>query len=194
MSNDALVWVIWLAKTTRDRLGAWGIVAIFSILTAMYFYWQPLNSLRTEIENNRAQLQTAKHATAEQANRHANQQIDAQQEFAENAQQKLLKVAEIPALLTSILKQASLQKITLNQGHYTFTKVANRAEEKSTLAVSRYEMQLPIKGNYTKMRDFLSAVLHAHPMLAVSKLQFKRENVFLSEIEAELVFVIFVRE
>ncbi len=194
MSNRALVWAIWLTKTTRDCFGAWGVVAIISMLAAVYLYWQPLNSLRTEIENNPAQLQTAQHATAEQANRHADQQGDAQQQFAENSQQKLLKIAEISALLTSIFQQASLQKITLNQGHYTFTKVANRAEEKSTLAASRYEMQLPIKGEYTKVRDFLSAVLHAHPMLAVSKLQFKRENVFLSEIEAELVFVIFVKE
>lgn len=194
MSNRALVWAIWLTKTTRDCLGAWGVVAIISMLAAVYLYWQPLDDIRTEIENNRAQLQTAQRATTEQANRHANQQEDAQQQFAENSQQKLLKVAEIPALLTSIFQQSSRQKITLNQGHYTFTKVANRTEEKSTLAVSRYEMQLPIKGEYTKVRDFLSAVLHAHPMLAVSKLQFKRENVFLSEIEAELVFVIFVKE
>jgi hypothetical protein len=193
MKPYKFVWCYWFAKSVLNKLGLWGVVAIFIALIAYYVYWQQLTSTQLQIESLQAQLQQVQTNQQKSANIERGHS-DTQHQFVENAQQKLIGVSAVPDLLKSILEVANNQKIALNEGRYLFTKVSSHFENQPSLAVSRYEMHLPIKAEYQKLRDFLSEVLHSHPMLGVSKLQFKRENVFLSEVEAELVFVIFVKE
>ena len=57
----------------------------------------------------------------------------------------------------------------------------------------RYEIVLPLVGKYTQVHQFIQHVLQEIPALALSDLQIKRENSLSPTVEANLVFVLFLK-
>lgn len=58
---------------------------------------------------------------------------------------------------------------------------------------NRYVLNLPVKGEYRKIRRYVQAVREAFPDLAVEEISLHRENIAAGEVEARLRFVILGR-
>ena len=106
--------------------------------------------------------------------------------------------ASLPQWLRLMNEQALKQKLILNQGDYKLTQIkpAKNAEKQNQPAryeLARYEIVLPVTGQYTQIRQFIAQVLHQLPALALNDVQIKRENVQTATVEARLVFILLLR-
>ena len=94
--------------------------------------------------------------------------------------------AKAPALVKAIFAQAQKAGLTLAQAEYRMVP------EKSGGYVG-YQMIIPVRGPYLKIRQFIDAVLVEIPSGALEEVSFKREGVGTTVTEARLRFVIFLR-
>lgn len=93
--------------------------------------------------------------------------------------------ASIPAWLETIYAQASEGGIKLESGEYTLQRTQQGR-------LNQYRIVFPIKGSYPKIRSFISAVLASAPAIAMDSLQMKRESVGEGNVEARLVFLMYL--
>ncbi|PPD18607.1 MAG: hypothetical protein CTY27_01280, partial [Methylotenera sp.] len=78
-----------------------------------------------------------------------------------------------------------------NRGDYKLTQIKQLQTSQGALA--RYEIVLPVTGQYTQIRQFIAQVLHQLPALALSDMQLKRENAQSPLVEAQLIFVLMLK-
>lgn len=57
----------------------------------------------------------------------------------------------------------------------------------------RYVLNLPVKGSYRSIRQYVVAVRQAYPDLAVDDISLRRENIGSPEVEAQIRFILFGR-
>jgi hypothetical protein len=91
-----------------------------------------------------------------------------------------------------VMNISNQHKIALNSGDYKFNKVIEK-NELGDKKLTKYEVILPIKGQYPQIRGFINAVLQQIPSLALLDMQLRRENSVNPTIDAKLVFIIFVK-
>lgn len=58
---------------------------------------------------------------------------------------------------------------------------------------NRYVLNLPVKGNYRKIRHYVTVVRGEFPDLAVDDITLRRDNIGNTDVEAQLRFVLFGR-
>jgi len=84
-----------------------------------------------------------------------------------------------PQWLGKLIAAASSRGISLDQGEYT----ANRDKVGRLV---RFEMTLPVKGEYPNIRKFLSALPAEVPVVALEHVQFERQKVGEPMVQAKL--------
>ena len=94
--------------------------------------------------------------------------------------------AELPAVLASFGASANTAGVTLEQGTYTF-------EAQKGASLARYVIDLPVKGSYPAIRQFVSSTLVAVPAASLDTLRLERREVADGSVEAALRFTVFVR-
>lgn len=93
---------------------------------------------------------------------------------------------DIPAAVQALLTLADQHGLSLVKGDYQF-------QPDAAAGFARYRISLPIKGNSTQVRRFLSAALSAQPSLGVESLQLRREQPQTDQIEARPEWVLYTR-
>lgn len=86
---------------------------------------------------------------------------------------------KMPEYLEKIFSSAQEQGISLDQGEYKITR------NKEGNLVS-FQMAFPVKGDYPQIRKYLAALLADIPVLSLQQVQFKRQKVGDSEVEANI--------
>jgi len=92
---------------------------------------------------------------------------------------------KVPETLQRIYKAAEKQELTLETGEYTL--VAAPGER-----LARYRVGLPVKGTFKQVLSFMDKVLQDNPTVALENAAFKRDKVDDANVEAKLVFTLFV--
>ena len=59
--------------------------------------------------------------------------------------------------------------------------------QKTGTRIERYEIRLPLRGHYTRIRAFLDHALSEIPVLSLDEVKFKRERASDAQVEAELL-------
>jgi hypothetical protein len=62
----------------------------------------------------------------------------------------------------------------------------------SPISAARYQVILPVKGDYTNVREFVNDVLGAVPSAALEELALKRESIEVPELESRVRFTLFL--
>lgn len=88
-------------------------------------------------------------------------------------------------LLRQIYAEAAKHGLTVDHGDYQYAA-------ENGLALARYRMNLPVRGNYRQIKAFVVAILDAQPNLALDGIRFTREQVGAQGIEAKLQFSLWV--
>ena len=57
-----------------------------------------------------------------------------------------------------------------------------------------YQMRLPVRGTYLRLRGFVDATLARVPCAALEDVDFKREGIAATEVEARLRFLFFLKD
>jgi len=93
---------------------------------------------------------------------------------------------QIPAILGTVLAQATEAGIDLPQGRYTFSPATSNR-------LARYTFEFPVKGDYSNIRGFINKSLAAIPALGLDKLHVERKTVGDTVVSADVGFVIYLR-
>ncbi|MGE5493183.1 MAG: type 4a pilus biogenesis protein PilO [Actinomycetota bacterium] len=91
---------------------------------------------------------------------------------------------------------AWLQKIYAAGDQFSLS--LDRAEYKQTLdrnsRLFNYEVNLPVKGSYVQIREFIRTVLTEIPTLALREVQIRRPNIAEPTVDAQIRFILYLRE
>jgi hypothetical protein len=87
--------------------------------------------------------------------------------------------------LNKLFAAAAKEKLVLEQGEYRVTP------DKSG-KLSRYQIVLPVKGSYLQIRQFVARALNDVPVAALEDINFKRETIGATQLEARIKFTLFL--
>src|SRR5262245_36713096 len=93
----------------------------------------------------------------------------------------------VPELLGRIHRAATHNQLLLKKGEY-------KLDHEADFRLARYEVTLPVSGDYAKVRGFVNDVLQAVPSAALAELALKRESAEQPELEARVRFSLFLGE
>jgi hypothetical protein len=90
-----------------------------------------------------------------------------------------------PDALGQLLKTAASHSLSLNEGEYTVTR-------ETAGKLVRFQIVLPLRGNYPQVRSFLAALAHEVPGMALENAQFERRGLSDPALDVKLKFVLFL--
>jgi len=91
----------------------------------------------------------------------------------------------LPELLGRIHRSARQHGLLLEKGEY-------RLARELDFRLARYQVTLPVRGDYADVRGFVDDVLDAVPASALDELTMKREGVEQPDLEARVRFTLFL--
>lgn len=96
--------------------------------------------------------------------------------------------AQIPAVVGAVYAQAQAAGVPLDNGRYVYAPARSGS-------VASYSLEFPVKGAaYPALRTFINKTLAAVPAASLAKLQIERKAVGEQAVNADIGFVVFVRE
>lgn len=167
-----------------QRLGLPGLSGIALAALALAFFFSAVMPARKELERGR----------------HEAQQLGEQQKRIESglerkpaapADQLKSFYGMFPAepaaaqWLEKVYDAAAKNNLTLLHGEYALT-----VDPKAELA--RYRITLPARGTYEQIRGFIAAALEAVPSLALDDVDFQRQKVGETQVEAKVRMTLFL--
>ena len=192
---------LWQSQQIVKKLGLFGLLGLAIALGCGLFYASKIIPINDQILEYNESIQQAKLNNAEQKNlsipiKNVPQQItndDITKFYA-----RFPDGASLPTWLSLISETAVKQGLLLNRGDYKLTQIksspANSSPANSNPSqLSRYEIVLPVTGQYSQIRQFIAQVLYQMPALALSEMQIKRENTLKPTVEVRLVFVLMLQ-
>lgn len=176
----------WARRRGLSLIGWPGIVGIglLSICPAFYFSAiVPLQEKLAAAGNGVAAL--------EQQNMNSGREQGAGQRTPEEQLEDFYRMfppdRKMPEYLAKIFSVAQTQNISLKQGEYRVTR-----NKEGNLA--SFQMTFPVKGEYPQIRKYLAALLADIPAMSLQQVQFKRQRVGDSLVEANIRLVIYFME
>ena len=94
---------------------------------------------------------------------------------------------DLPLWLEKIFASAQMRKIELDRGEYKVTSDKDGG-------FVRFQMTFPVKGEYPRIRKYLSSLMSDIPTLSLQQVQFKREKVGDTMVEANIRMVLYLLE
>ena len=192
---------LWQLRQIVKKLSLFGLLGLAITLSCGVFYASKIIPINDQILEYNESIQQAKLNNAEQKNlsipiKNVPQQItndDITKFYA-----RFPDGTSLPKWLNLINETAVKQGLLLNRGDYKLTQIkstpANSTPANSNPGqLSRYEIVLPVTGQYSQIRQFIAQVLYQMPALALSEMQIKRENTLSPKVEARLVFVLMLQ-
>ena len=93
--------------------------------------------------------------------------------------------ANLPELLGRVHHAALQHGLTLEKGEYKLGREAD-------FRLARYQVTLPVQGDYADVRGFVNDVLEAVPASALDEMTMKRETIDLPQLDARVRFTLFL--
>ena len=163
-----------------EHLGIAGVLGIGILLACAAFWTSALKPAREELAAQRAALERMRARTPYQP-------------VAGSARAEELRrfyglfpsAAGLTGELERLHRLARGARLELAQGEY-------RLERRPT-GLWAYRVTLPVRGSYSEVRNFLSAVLKDMPGASIDALRFERKKADDAQLEAQLRFTLYAR-
>lgn len=153
------------------------LVAILLVFFLAYPQWQRLQVLRQDIVQLRTDMP-----------KRQGQWIDRSPQASLNAFYDFLPAEhKTNDVLSVIFAQASEYAIEPQKTEYRLTR-------SSDARFSRYQITLPVRGDYVAIRKFVIGVLNALPAAALNEISFKRVDAGDQTVEASIRWTVFLRQ
>ena len=187
---------LWQLQQIVKKLGLFGLLGLAIALGCGLFYASKIIPINEQILEHKLSLQQAKLNNAEQKNLSIPINNVPQQSTNDDITKFYARFpdgASLPKWLSLISESAVKQGLLLNRGDYKLTQIKSTPIKSSLGQLSRYEIVLPVTGQYSQIRQFIAQVLYQMPALALSEMQIKRENTLSPTVEARLLFVLMLQ-
>ena len=187
---------LWQSQQIAKKLGFFGLLGLAIALGCGLFYVSKIIPINDQIIEYNESIQQVKLKNTERKNlsrviNNAPQPItndDITKFYA-----RFPDGASLPKWLSLINESAVKQGLLLNRGDYKLTQIKATQITSNPGQLSRYEIVLPVTGQYSQIRKFIAQVLYQMPALALSEMQIKRENTLKPTVEVRLVFVLMLQ-
>ena len=187
-----MAYLRWYASLMIKKIGVLGIVALAIALGCCLFYAFNIVPLQQKMADDANKLPPTNPAQILSGKTEKSQlKVMTKQTTPEQIKRfyaQFPAAETLPNCLRLIDNIALKQRLTLSRGDYKLTQIKSLQSNQATLA--RYEIVLPVTGQYVQIRQFIAQVLHELPALALSDLQLKRESAQSPSVEARLIFVL----
>lgn len=91
----------------------------------------------------------------------------------------------VPELLGRVYRAANQNQLRLEKGEYKLSREPD-------FRLARYEITVPVSGDYARVRSFVNEVLQTVPSATLDELSLKRESIDRPELEARVRFSLFL--
>ena len=191
-----LDYLFWRMRQIVKKLGLFGLLGLAILLGCGLFYASKIMPIYNQILQNNENLQLVKLSNNEQ-NKLSMPINNAPQQVTKDDITKFYarfpNGDSLPKRLSLINDTAAKQGLLLNRGDYKLTQIKASPINSKSGQLSRYEIVLPVTGQYSQIRQFIAQVLYELPALALSEMQIKRENTLSPTVDARLVFVLMLQ-
>lgn len=180
MLNGFLAWQI---RRLLRIIGWFGVAGVGLALAVLLFHYGVFLPLRAGVAEMRDEAAHLRERIATRRVVDSNQEPTAQ--LAE-----FYRFFPEDAVMTDVLGRiyaaAARENLVLEHGEYQLVP----AQEGKLV---RYNLTLPIKGPYTKLRRFIAKVLQDNPSLALEGVSFSRQAVMEIGVSAQVRMTLFLR-
>lgn len=180
MSHTFFQQFLWYARRTLDQLGMPGVAGLSLLAFCAMFYFSAVMPASQEVRSLNSDVMVQAHIRRETSHVSPDRQLA-------TFYQTFPKVKGMTDALDKLHDAAMLQGVTLEQGEYHL--VRNGADK-----LARYEVVLPIKGDYLHLRKFLSQALADMPYLALDSVEFQRQKVSDTALDVQVKMTMFLTE
>ena len=190
-----IAYVRWYASQMIKKFGILGMLALTITLGCCLLYALNILPLQKKIVQDTLRLQQEnKQKALSDASEQLPLEMAPKQTTAESIKRfyaQFPALERLPNCLRLIDNIALKQRLSLNRGDYKLTQIKSLQTNQG--ALSRYEIVLPVSGQYIQIRQFAAQVLHELPALALTDLHLKRESAQSPTVEARLIFVLLLK-
>ncbi|HWW72263.1 MAG TPA: hypothetical protein VN089_20175 [Duganella sp.] len=176
--------LLWIARRTTQRIGWGGVAAAFIlaaigtlVLVVLLPAREHLRLAQREVVELRAQAGVASRVAKPAVFGTAAQFNEFYRAFPPRA--------AMPDLVEKLYVAAGDHHIGLERGEYRL--IADKGDY-----LTRYELVLPVKGDYVSIRKFVVQALVDVPTLALDNITFNRQKTEEPSVDAELRFTLFL--
>lgn len=183
MQNYFVNIVAWHFRRKLNQFGWGGVIGLMLLTLCVPFYLLAVIPNATEMQLYEKKVRLVpSHST-----------IDINK-FRLNPKDQLSKFYQVfPKLnnyhgsLETLHRAATAWNISLNRGDYALVR------DKSNKLI-RYEISLPIKGNYVDIRNFLSQILADAPNISLDSVNFERQEITDTTVDAQIKLTLYFVE
>ena len=191
MANLLLQHSAWQLAKLSKQLGLIGGLGAALLLGSGLFYLSNIAALNQRINDAKSALENAP-LTHEIKLNAAQSTVNNVADDIAAFKQILPQVSSLHQWLALIDQAAVKQKLILNRGDYKYSKT-KQSQISDGFNLSKYEIVLPVTGQYSQIRQFIAQVLQLQPALALSDVKMTRDNTLSPNIEARLAFVLYLQ-
>lgn len=175
--------VYWYGQAGIRAMGWQGIAGLLLLVATIAVYFMLLVPQRLDLAELRQSASDLRQKTSPQRGQIT--QGDAVTELAQ-FYAFFPKDDGIPDAMAHVFDAATKQGLVLEQGEYRFV-----AEASSQF--HRYDLVLPVKGNYVSIRRFIAQMLKENPNAALLGVSFNRQGVADTMLDAQLHMALYLR-
>lgn len=184
--KPVLPWLAWRARELRRAVGLPGVVGAAILAASLLFYGVavlPVASESAALAREVAALDAARQPGVEGVREKPSDPVRQLAEFYSF----FPKSSQAPDDLAKLHGLAAVHNVQLDQG--TYRLVHDRVGK-----LLMYEIALPVKGDYSQLRKFMSQALTEIPYLSLDGVSFQRQKAGDATLESQIKFTLFLVE
>jgi Tfp pilus assembly protein PilO len=174
----------WAVRRRLRVLGRSGVLAIGILLVFPPFYFSAIAPAQERLDAARSGTLSLREQI-----QHASKSLDGARRTPDAQLAEFYRIfpdeRSSPLWLAKVAALAGKNGLSLNEGEY-------RAGRDNAVRLMRFQMVLPVKGEYRQIRRFLAALPAEIPIIALEDVQFSRQNVGDSTVEARIRMALYL--
>lgn len=175
----------WQMRWLMRRMGWPGAASLGLLLMALVILVVGILPMQQELSGLRQQLaQKPKHAVKKAPVISSDELLTKDLALFE---QRFLTIDHLSAQLDVLFKLSEKHGLAVDKGQYALA-------ERAAGALRRFEVTLPVSGNYQQVRALVLEALEKIPAAALLDMNLEREKITDGRVKANLRFVLFVRK
>jgi hypothetical protein len=174
----------WQPRQLLSRLGIPGVVAVGLLTAGAAFYGSVLLPLDAKIDELRDNVLSLTERAARLASGKGDGALPVAEQLAE-FYRLFPQQGQLTDTLGKVFEAARVQGVILQQGEY-------RLAEEQGGKLRRFQILLPIKADYPRIRRFLASLATEVPSVALEHIQFERQRIGDTQVEATVKLALYV--
>jgi len=178
--------ILWHFNRLFSRYRLVGLLSIFIIASTGVFHWLVLLPATSKLKANQATLHALQkraeqsHLVSKKEKSPHDQLLQLYEFFPVNSEQTLSQALE------NLYVVANDHNLVIDKASYQLVTDLDNSLE-------RYDTILPVKGEYTKLRQFITQLLRDEPYLSLDSVNFSRLSKEEPVVETQLEFSLYFR-